>query len=608
MAYADVKSLPGRQLAVIAEIDFRACSLTHGVSPCTSTAAASDACFNSFASCLDQPNFTPTTKTFRFSNIRIDDVQTAGSAPTFPTLTGLSMSPTVLTPGQGLGIRSKVSITLQDHPYTDVGIDPYLTDRTYDPMDRGSLWSKMISRWPFYEGNTIRVKTGYLDSAGSYDATNFKTRTYVIDTVKGPNPKGQVQIVAKDPLKFADREKAQLPTQSQATLAADISSSTTSFSVTDPNNDIKTAFDAGQTYIRIDDEVMLLTGYSGASSPYTATVTRASIPSVYSGSVTAEEHSEDSTVQNCYFFNAQEVDDIVNYLLDDVAGVDATYLPTADWQAVVDFGLQNYTFSALITEPTGVNDLLNELTEHTIMLWWNERDQEVQMRSIIQLEQDYGPFDDTDHVIAESVSVARDDKARITQVWVPYSLRNPVLEMDELKNYSAVKVAVDLDAESANEYNQKKVKRIWSRWLHLDKGSVASEIANRLLRNYKDTKNIVTMDLDPKDDDAWTGDIVALATRQVQDQTGSTPERDYRVLEVSENFKGDSVRYSYTLQSIGGVSGVVASRYGLIGPNTLSDYTAETDANKSKYAFVAADDRGDGDPGFAPNEEPYLVI
>lgn len=608
MPYATVKKEAGRQLGAIVEIDLRACSLTYGVSACTATGTGDQKCFQSFATCDDPLNFTATTKTLRFSNIRIDNVQSSGEAPTFPTLTGLSMSPTVLTPGAGLGIRSTVNITLQDHPYTDVGLDNYLTDRTYDPMDRGSLWSKLIARWPFYEGNTIRVKTGYLDASGEYDATNFKTRTYIIDTVKGPNPKGQVQIVAKDVLKFADREKAQLPTQSQAVLSADISSSTTSIGITDPNDDVKDYYDAGQTYIRVDDEIMNITNLSGSAGSYTLTVTRASMPSVYTGTMTAEEHSEDSTVQHCYFYNAQEVDDIVNHLLVTTAGISSAYTPLTDWQSVIDFGLQSYTFSALITEPTGVNDLLDEITQHTIMLWWNERDQEIQMRSIIQLAQDYGPFDDTDNVIAESVSVVRDDKSRVSQVWVAYGLRTPVLEMDELKNYSAVKVSVDLDAESANEYNQKKVKRIWSRWLFLDKGAVASEIANRLLRQYKDTKHIITMDLDPKDDDAWTGDIVGLATRQVQDATGTTPTRDYRVLEVNEMFKGDAVQYSYTLQSVAGINGASASRYGLIGPNTLTTYDVESEANKSKYAFVASDDRGDGDPGFSPSDDPYLII
>ena len=616
MAYDTQKTLMGRELCVIAEIDFNACSLTHGNAPCTSTATGDAKCFNSFNTCLDKPNFAPTTKTLRFSNIRVDGLQAAGDAPTFPTLTGLNMAPTVLTPGQGLGIRSKVSVTLEDHPYTDVGIDPYLTDRTYDPSSRGSLWSKMVARWPFYEGNELRIKTGYLDSAGAYDASNFKTRTYVIDTVTGPDPKGKVSITAKDVLKFTDREKAQIPTQSQAVLTSDINSSATSISVTDPNDDVKDAYDAGQTYIRIDDEIMNVTNLTGASSPYTLTVTRGSMPSIYTGTSTAEAHDAEATVQDCYFYNAQEIDDIVKHLVVDTAGISSAYTPLTDWQSVVDFGLQSYTFSALIVEPTGVNDLLTELTEHTIMLWWNERDSEIQMRSIIQLTTDYGPLDDTDHIVANSVKVNRDDKSRISQVWIPYALRNPTLDMDKLESYSAVKVSVDLDAEGSNEYDQKKVKRIWSRWLFLDKGSVASEIANRLLRNYKDTKNIITMDLDPKDDDAWTGDIVSLATRQVQDATGSTPTRDYRVLEVSENFKPEAVRYGYTLQSIGGAGGVDPSKYGLITPNTdpansaasFPDYASATDALKSKYAFAASDDRGDGNPGFSPNIEPYLVL
>jgi len=608
MAYADAKALMGREAVVICEVDVQACTLTYGVSACTATGSGDAKCFNSSATCQDLPNFSTSTKTFRFSSVRIDELQGDEESPTYPTVTALSMAPTKLTPAKGLGIRSKVQITLQDHPDTDVGIDNYLSDRTYDPMERGSFWSKWITRWPFYESNEIRIKTGYLDADGNYDASNFITRTYFIDTVKGPTPDGKVVIVAKDALKFADREKAQIPTQSQAVLVSDITDSATSFDITDTNDDVKDAYDAGQTYIRIDDEVMNITNITGSNPTYTLTVSRATIPSVYTGAVIADAHEGEATVQHGYFFDAVEIDDIVNTLLSTYAGISGSYLPTSDWQDVVDFGLQNYTFSTLLTEPTGVKELLDEITQHTVMLWWNERDQEVQMRSIIQSDVDYGPFDDTNNVIANSVNVARDDKSRVSQVWVAYGLRTPVAEIDELKNYSGVKVSVDLDAEGSLEYEQKKVNRIMSRWLFLDKASVASEISNRLLRYYRDTKNMVTLDLDPKDDDAWTGDIITLATRQVQDFTGGTPTRTYRVLETAENFQAGGVKYQYTLQSTGSIFGTEPSRYGLIGPNTLTDYSTESEANKNKYAFIAEDDRGDGEAGFSPNEAPYIIL
>ncbi len=608
MAYDDVKAEMGREPVIIVEVDVQACSLTYGSSPCTASGTGDDKCFQSSSTCDDIANFATSTKTFRFASTRIDELQGSGDPPTYPTVTGLSMAPTQLTPGKGLGIRSKVSVTLQDHPDGDIGIDQYLSDRTYDPNERGSFWSKWITRWPFYEGNEMRIKTGYLDSDGAYDASNFITRTYFIDTVTGPSANGKVTITAKDVLKFADAEKAQIPSQSEATITTDITASATSIGIDDPNDDVKDAYDAGQTFIRIDDEVLNVTNVTGANPSYTLTVTRATMPSLYTGSLTAEAHDEGATVQHCYYFDAQEIDDIVNTLLSTYAGISGSFLPTSDWQDVVDFGLQNYQFTSLITEPTAVKELLDEITEHTIMLWWNERDSEVQMRSIIQSAIDYGPFNDTDNVIADSVNVARDDRSRLSQVWLAYGLRTPVAERDELKNYSAVKVSADLDAEGTLEYGQKRIRKIWSRWLFLDKGAVASEIANRLLNYYRDTKHIITLDLDPKDDSAWTGDIISLTTRQVQDSTGDNPERTYRILETNENFKAGGVRYQHTLQSTGSIFGKEPSRYGLIGPNTLNNYSTESDANKAKYAFIAEDDRGDGNPGFPTSDEPYRIV
>lgn len=608
MAYDALAKSMGREPVCIIELDVRACSLTHGTSPCTSTATGDNKCWNSFSTCRDRANFTATTKTFRFSNIRIDDLQGSGEAPTFPTVTGLTLSPTTLTPGQGLGIRATCNITLTDHPYTDAGIDPYLSDRTYTAQDQGSFWAKFIPRWPFYTDNVVRVKTGYLDTDGSYNAANFTTRTYFVDTISGPNPSGVVQIKCKDVLKQADREKAQLPAQSQATIDSNITDSATSIAITDPNDDVKDAYDAGQTYIRIDDEVMNMTNLTGSAGSYTLTVTRATIPSAYSGTITADAHDSGATVQNCYFYNAQPVDDILNHLLGTVSGIASGYLPTTDWDDVMAFGLQEYQFTTLITEPTGVTDLIDEITRHTILLWYDERDAEVKMDSIIRRLNNVGPFNDDEHILAESVNVVRDDKARISQVWCAYGHRTPVAELDELKNFSSVYVSVDLDTEGANQYNQKRIQKIFSRWLPLDKQSVAREISNRLLNYYKHTKNIVTLELDAKDYTAWTGDIITMATRQIQSFTGESPNRSYRVLESNEKFAQGNVTYQYTLQSTGSIFGGDSLKFGLITPNTMGEYSAETEANLNRYAFIAYNDRSDGEPGFPLNDDAYGII
>ena len=611
MTYDIQKIKMGRQPIYFVELDLTYCGNVYGSAPCTASGAAGLKCFNTQATCQDKANFTNTTKTYRFSSIRLDDLQQAGDAPTFPTVGGISTAPTQLTPAKGLGIRSTCSVQLTDHPWSDVGCDPYLSDRTYDADSNGSFWGKLLARHPFYEGRVMRVMTGYLADDGSYDASNFITRTYFIDTISGPGKNGKVTVKGKDALKFADSNRAQLPDQSKAVLVSDITAAATSFNITDSADDVKNAYDAGQAYIRIDDETMLITNLTGSNPTYTLTVTRAAMPSIYSGPMVAEEHEEDSTVQDCHEFTNDAINDIVEYLLDDVAGIDPSFLDTAGWQEVINFGIQNYLFSCLLTEPTGVSQLLKEITEHTILLWWDERAQLVKMDSILNRPPDYGPFTDEESIIADSVSVARSDKERVSQAWIVYGHRNPVLEMDELKNFNSVRVTADVDTEGANQYNERKVRRVWSRWLPRASTTVASEIANRLVNYYKETKKVISLTLDPKDDAAWTGNIVKVGTRQRQDQFGAVPLLDYRVLQVSEKLSAGDVKYSYILQS----TDRDAARIGVITPDTnpedepnaFPDYADATETLKSRYAFICYDDRGDSEPGFLDETEPYEI-
>jgi hypothetical protein len=395
-----------------------------------------------------------------------------------------------------------------------------------------------------------------------------------------------------------------VPTVSQATLTADLTSSATSFSITDTFDDVKNAYDAGQKYLRIDDETMLATNLTGTNPTYTLTVTRAAMPSTYRGTMTATAHTEDATVQHCHLFDTVEMDNIIYYLLNTGCGIDASYLPTTAWQSVIDYGLQSYTLTALIAEPTSVKTLLDELTEHTILLWWDERAQQVKMDSLLNRSQDYGPFNDSEHIIRDSVSIARDDGNRNSQVWFYFGLRTPVLEMDQMKNYTTVKLSADLGLEGVNTYDLKKVRKIYSRWVPTELSAVASEITNRLLAYYKVTKKIITLTLDPKDDDVWTGDLISLSTRQLQDETGANPVLGFRVLEVQESLQVGGARYKYTMHT----TGQDFIRSGLIQPTAnTAIYSAATDAVKRKYAFICYDDRGDGSPGFPTTDAPYLI-
>jgi len=282
------------------------------------------------------------------------------------------------------------------------------------------------------------------------------------------------------------------------------------------------------------------------------------------------------------------------------AGIDSSFLDTTNWASIIDGGFQSYQFSTLITEPTGVNDLLDELTEHNILIWWDERAQLVKMNTTLPGDSVALEVDDSDDIVSQSVSVARDDKNRVSQVWVIFGHRLPVLNRDKYETYTTVKRGANLELEGTNAYDQRRVKKIWSRWMPHTLAAVASEVSNRYLNYYKVTKKMLSVTLDAKDDNLWTGDIVTVSTKQLQGTNGGSPALQYRVLQVSE--KG--TKYVYTLQSTEQDDIKLAN----IGPNTLNDYSSESDANKEAYAFIASDDRGDGEPGFAPSDPPYNIL
>jgi len=585
VTYAAQKIKFGKEPVILLELEMDLCPNTYGSGSCTATGSSGDECFNTANSCQLSSIYaaqTKTTKTYRFSSVRLDGLQADGEAPTFPTITDIQTAPTELNPSKGLGLRSTVSISLSDHPWTDRGIDPYVDNRTYTPDDQGTFWGKWLVRNSYYEGRKMTIKTGYLADDGTYDANNFISRVYFIDSISGPSKNGKVVVKGADILKFADNNRKQLPVQSQATLPSDITSGATSFDITDTEDNVKDAYDAGQKYIRIDDETMILTNLTGSNPTYTATATRASMPSTYTGTMTADSHSADSTVQQCYHLDGVRIDTFVNYLLGTVAGISGTYLPTSDWDATIDFGFQSYLLSALLTEPVGLNELLTEITEHNIMLWWDERDQEIKMDTILNRKDDYGPFDDDDSIIADSVGIMRSDKERISHMRLAFGHRNPVLELDKPENFTTVKVTIDTDKESADEYDESKIKKVWSRFLPTTLSAVASEITNRTLNYYKVTKHIMTFSMDPKDDDAWTGNLISLKTEQRQTETGAVAEKSYRVLKVNEIIKTDGVMYKYTIQS----TDQDGSRYGRITPNSMGTYSAETQANRDRYAFI----------------------
>jgi len=586
VAYDQIKKKSGRTPIYIVDIELDRCTRTYGVAPCTASGPAAGKCVNSLGTCQDPDNYEEGTFTLRFASTRIDafDVPngdfnddfnddfgppTITSTPALPTLMAVKTQPTRLTPGLGLGWRSVVNVTITDAPYTDVGLDPYVNERGFSWLTRGTFWQRFLDRYPYYENSRFRIYTGYadFDADGNQlplDFDNFRKRSYLLKKI-GIGSNGTVSIEAEDPLKLANASTTQWPPQSAATLLADITDVQTSFDIDDPNGLVQDFVNVrGQPYVRISDEVMLVNSYAAP----TLTVTRATLPSFYPGAVEAEEHKAGDTVQVCFLYNNVRIDDALYQLLNDATGIPSEFLPLDAWVAEADEYFAAYFFDRLVVQPVAVKEYVTEITELNAMVWWDERSQVVDFKALKATPNNVAipTFNDALNILSEGVSLSQTPKDRISEVNVRFGERSPVASSDKPGFFAQVRNAVD--EEAAERYGVQAIRTIYSPWLSSAGSAVALEVASRLLNEYRDTKTIIGVGVDPKDDDVWTGDTVNVNTQYIRDQYGAIPTRRYLLTEVNEVISPDEgVRYAYRLQSVGGS---ITSRVGLVAPDTIS--------------------------------------
>jgi len=601
MAFSDFSSRYYREPVWILEVYIDRCSLTYGTAPCTaSTANPSLKCFNCLNTCQDSANINLVQAPLRFASRRIDNLQAAGDFPVFPTIQNVDVGATRLDPGKGLGIRASATITLSDHPFGDTGgFDRYRAGRTYN-LARGSFWAKLIARQKYFENRRAIIRTGYLDDDGLYQAANFIAREYVVTGIAGPTEDGQVTVSLKDPLKFADSDRAQFPKASTGKLLAAISDTDTTLSVgTADIQQYKDAFDADQKYIRISDEVMLMTSVNvGAGA---ITVTRATLPGIYpAGLMLASGRDIGETVQVCYYFNAKRIDNVLQTLLrGDVSGVDAflgaeiSATLLADWSAISTAWLGGHVLSALIAEPTGVKKLLDELVQLNVWLWWDERIISPATSGKIKLDTIRTSLDPAETLVTHSEetsavngsgNIARDEKGRISRVLLFFGIRNPIRDLAEASNYTSMQVKVDLDAESPEKYGAEQYKTIYCRWLPTTAGLVADTICGRLLQEYRETKHSVSYKIDAKDLDVWTGGYVNYNTSLLTDFYGESITLPVMILEAQEGY--DDGVPEYTLK---GITRAVLGVSGGYTENTLGTWDASTPGERGANAYYADD-------------------
>jgi hypothetical protein len=470
----------GREPIVLVQIDQDRCTRTFGVSPCNATG---ERCYNTRKTCSFVSAYNRGTLTLTFA-------QPTTALPKdqyrIPLVSSVSTAPTKLNPATGdlnnsaLGERGVLTVTFNDAPHSDFLVDPYLSTRTFDPLERSTFWAKWLAR-NYYQNRLVRLYEGYVGQT----LAQMSVRHYLIDSIVGPDSSQRVKLVAKDPLKLSEKERSQIPRASTGKLYRSIAANANSFLCYQA-----VAADYDQPgFVRINDEIV---SYSTISTTGDVLTFNNVVRGLY-GTV-QQDHDENSSVQKVVIFADKVLWQGVKELLVNWAGISASYINDAEWQTEYNNYLAQYNFSSVLSEPESVFDVLNQLCQQLpFYLFWDDRNNKIQFKAVRYYSGTFPVLTET-NIIENSFSVTTNPRDRISQVWVYHSPRDWT-KTDRI-NYKRVEINANLELESRDFFDEKKIRIIESRFLS---DAQAYNLTSRLIRANYDNPLYVKLRLDAKD-------------------------------------------------------------------------------------------------------------
>lgn len=530
-----------REPLQVVEIVQPLCSRDFGVSPCLATG---DKCWKTDATCkfITALDLTQTVL-MRFVAPAANRTLAAGFQPgtAIPALLDVQTSPTVLNVGAGnddiqpLGLRAVAEVTIKDFPFNDVGFDPYLSTRSYDPVTRGSFWSKWLARNPYHVGYTLRVYDGYFGD----DLSAMIKREYVIEKIDAT--RSQVRITAKDILRKVTDTGVTAPALSPGALSLSLTAVATSFQAAGA---VLADYPASG-YLRINNEILAYTARADVSGNVEFTgVTRGQL------GTTAAAHGQFDRVQRVVSYIDTPAADIIYDLLTVWGGVPTAYIDKPAWDAEQTEWRELYSFTAHITDPVSVQKLLGELCQQALVnIWWDERVQQIIYRA---QRPNCAPntLTQAGHLVSDSVVIEEKPERRASQVYVYYGLRNPTLSLTDKANFAYAEAYLDVDKE--RQYGEPAVREIFCRWVNTS--VIARTLASAYLLRFRDVRRYITFELTAKDiADCWTGDVLQIEHFLRVDATGLELIQPWLITSAETVVQGHRYRFMGEDNEAGGL-------------------------------------------------------
>jgi len=546
---------------------------------------SSAACYNARKHCQDFTNFNGTATL----NVVICDhtVEPQYDIKAIPCIETVSTAHSEIAPGQNsIGKSAGISFKCIDFPHHDIGIDPYVGNRTYPPISQGTYFGKLKARNPYYQDALVTVETGYITDP--YLPGAFKSRTYFLEKFDGPDKNGRVNFVCQDIMRRLDDKRSTCPVVTVGKLTAALALATTTNFTVDGDAD---KYATGGGAVRINDEVIeYANGVDNGDDTFTfSTLTRGADNTV------AADHDQYDAVQMCVDFTAMKPADIAYALYNTYAGIPASYLNTTQWSTIADTWLQA-TFSRRITKPTGVKKLLGEAHQQMgFFTWWDEEKASVKLEAIRPT--DYGSiqtYTEESHIMEGSFEVMEKTDLRLTEVSLYYEYKNPI-DVEKPEDFKRRVRNIDLLAEGDDQYGDIRINEIFAAWIQDDNAAIAT--SSRIVKRFRDNIRVVKFDVDAKDESLTTGDQCYLQHSKIQDETGAAGATLFQIVQRDEIKSGE--RYSYRAWEL-----FFSGRYAKIAPAGTPNYGSATDDQKNRYCWIASAGGGD----FSDGGEAYKII
>jgi hypothetical protein len=559
------------------EIDIDYCSRTFGVAPCTAAlgGVVTRKCFNTFATCKDIPNFNKTFITYKFFT---PTPSYPKSGTVFPYLVSVSgASATVNIAGSddrmdALGTRGTVSARFTDHPYHDRFMDKYANERVtgaavlggvgYNPVDKGTFWTKFKARNPNYAGRPMRRVSGYILNGV---ITILSTRHFVISEIIGPGDDGSVEIKGKDILFLADNDKAVAPKTSQGILLSAVTAAVGQAFTLNPAG-IGSEY-AASGFGTIGSELVAFT-----RSGDVVTLTERGV----NGTVAAV-HGINDAFQQSYSPRRVRIDIAIADLLINYAGINPAFISNAVWAAEVSRWAPTLTVTTDILKPEGVSRLIGELAVLGISIWWDDVTQKIGLKINRPPDTDVvKSMSDRNNILA--ISQEDRDEDRLTEVVFYTRVINPTQSTTDEKNYYAGAKLIDVNAKSPNSYGDTKIKTIHCRWLNHGDDALVKIMSKRLLNrfNKQPVQYEITVDIE---DDTELTEVISATSTVITDDDGGGRSQLMQIIKREEVINGHSVKL--TAQSF-----AFNQRYGYITDNARPTYSASSAAQKNRGAYM----------------------